>query len=114
MEESAKEKTAFSYGKGLRLFNVMPFGLCNAPATFERLMESVLARMPWETCLVYLDDIIVLGKSFDEHLDNLTRVFERLRKSNLKLSTKKCCLCQTQVTYLGYVVTRNGIEPDPK
>ena len=114
LEESAKEKTAFSYGKGLWQFNVMPFGLCNAPATFERLMESVLAHMPWETCLVYLDDIIVLGKSFDEHLDNLTRVFERLRNSNLKLSTTKCCLCQTQVTYLGYVVTRNGIEPDPK
>ena len=70
--------------------------------------------MPWETCLVYLDDIIVLGKSFDEHLDNLTRVLERLRNSNLKLSTTKCCLCQTDVTYLGYVVTRNGIEPDPK
>ena len=114
LEESAKEKTAFSYGKGLWQFNVMPFGLCNAPATFERLMEFVLVHMPWETCLVYLDDIIVLGKSFDEHLDNLTQVFERLRNSNLKLSTTKCCLCQTQVTYLGYVVTRNGIEPDPK
>ena len=114
LEESAKEKTAFSYGKRLWQFNVMPFGLCNAPATFERLMESVLAHMPWETCLVYLDDIIVLGKSFDEHLDNLTRVFERLRNSNLKLSTTKCCLCQTQVTYLRCVVTRNGIEPDPK
>ena len=114
LEESAKEKTAFSYGKGLWQSHVMLFGLCNAPATFERLMESVLAHMPWETCLVYLDDIIVLGKSFDEHLDNLTRVFEPLRNSNLKLSTTKCCLCQTQVTYLGYVVTRNGIEPDPK
>ena len=113
LEESAKEQTAFSYGKGLWQFNVMPFGLCNTPAIFERLMESVLAHMPWETCLVYLDDIIVLGKSFDEHLNNLTRVFERLRNSNLKLSTTKCCLCQTQVTYLGYV-TRNGIEPDPK
>ena len=74
LEESAKEKTAFSYGKGLWQFNVMPFGQCNAPATFERLVESVLAHMPWETCLVYLDDIIVLGNSFDEHLDNLTRV----------------------------------------
>ena len=114
LEESAKEKTAFSFGKGLWQFNVMPFGLCNAPATFERLMESVLARMPWETCLVYLDDIIVMGKSFDEHLVNLTQVFERLRSSNLKLSPKKCCLCQTQVTYLGYVVTRSGIKPDPK
>ena len=113
LEQSAKEKTAFSYGKGLWQFNVMPFGLCNPPATFEHLIESVLARMPWETCLVYLDDIIVLGKSFDEHLDNLAQVFERLRNSHLKLSTKKCCLCQPQITYLGYVVTRSGIEPDP-
>ena len=85
----------------------MLFDLCNTPVTFERLMKSVLAHMPWGTCLVYLDDVIVLGKSFDEHLDNLTQ-------SNLKLSTKKCCLCQTQVTCLGYIVTRNGIEPDPK
>ena len=74
-----REKTAFCTSKGLFEFNVMPFGLCNAPATFQRLMDSVLAGLHWKTCLVYTDDIIVVGKSFDEHLCNLQAVLERLR-----------------------------------
>lgn len=70
-----KEKTAFSAGSGLYQFTVMPFGLCNAPATFERLMECVLRGLTWETCLVYLDDVIVFGRTFEEHLKNLREVF---------------------------------------
>ncbi|XP_017474733.1 PREDICTED: RNA-directed DNA polymerase homolog [Rhagoletis zephyria] len=66
-----KEKTAFSVGDGLWQFTVMPFGLCNAPATFERLMERVLKGLHWKTCLVYLDDIIVIGKNFKDHLHKL-------------------------------------------
>ena len=114
LDADAKEKTAFSYGKGLWQFTVMPFGLCNAPATFERLMETVLAKLPWQTCLVYLDDIIVLGKDFDQHVENLKEVFDRLRSANLKLNPKKCSLFQKRVTFLGYVVTRDGIETDPE
>ena len=72
----------------------MPFGLCNAPATFQRLMDSVLAGLHWKTCLVYIDDIIVVGKSFDEHLCNLQAVFERLRQAGLKLHPRKCHLLQ--------------------
>ena len=67
------------------------FGLCNAPATFERLIEAVLRGLPWDICLVYLDDIIVHARSFD-HLVHLRCVLERLREANLKLNPKKCAL----------------------
>lgn len=113
LEPKDKEKTAFSIGEGLWQFTVMPFGLCNAPATFERLMENVLRGLSWETCLVYLDDIIVLGKSFEHHLENLEQVFRRLRQANLKLNPKKCNLFRRQVNYLGHVVSDKGVAMDP-
>ncbi|GBM45471.1 Retrovirus-related Pol polyprotein from transposon 297 [Araneus ventricosus] len=72
-----KEKTAFTTGKGLWQFKVMPFGLCNVPATFERLMETVLLGLTSEACLVYLDDIIIVGRTFEEHLNNIRKVFQR-------------------------------------
>ena len=85
-EDGAKEKTAFSAGKGLWQFKVMPFGLCNAPATFERLMEAVLSALSRETCLVYLEGIIVHVASFEDHVENLCQELERLRQANLKLN----------------------------
>lgn len=109
-----KEKTAFSTGTGLWQFNVMPFGLCNAPATFERLMENILRGLSWETCLVYLDDIIVLGKTFKDQLRNLEQVFQRLQGANLRLNPKKCNLFRSQVNYLGHVVSGDGIAVDPE
>ena len=112
LDPKAKEKTAFSTGKGLWQFTVMPFGLCNAPATFERLMEAVLARLPWETCLVYLDDIIVHAPDFNCHLMNLSQVLQKLREANLKLNPKKCKLFQCKVQYLGYTVSQDGISAD--
>jgi hypothetical protein len=78
-----KEKTAFSTGQRLWQVTVMPFGLCNAPATLERLMESVLGGLTYDACLVYLDDIIVVGRTFQEHVDNLLNVFQRLRDVDL-------------------------------
>ncbi|GBM26114.1 Retrovirus-related Pol polyprotein from transposon 17.6 [Araneus ventricosus] len=74
-----REKTAFTTGQGLWQFKVMPFGLCNAPATFERLMETVLCELSSEACLVYLDDIIIAERTFEEYLNNLRKVFERLQ-----------------------------------
>jgi hypothetical protein len=73
-----KEKTAFSTGQGLWHFTVTPFGLCNAPATFEKLMETVLQGLTYDLCLVYLDDVIVIGHTFQEHLLNVWKVFEWL------------------------------------
>ncbi|XP_063215566.1 retrovirus-related Pol polyprotein from transposon 412 isoform X1 [Bacillus rossius redtenbacheri] len=109
-----KEKTAFSTGSGLFQFTVLPFGLCNAPATFERLMELVLHSLTWKTCLVYLDDIIVVGNTVKEHLKNLQDVFDRLRHAQLKLSPKKCFLFQHEVTFLGHIVSQVGVRTDPE
>lgn len=109
-----KEKTAFSTGKGLWQFKVMPFGLCNAPATFERLMELVLAGLIGETCLVYLDDIIIVGRTFEEHLASLEKVLVKIRAANLKLSLKKCSLFRRQVSFLGHIVSEEGICTDPE
>ena len=113
MDNESKEKTAFSTGCGLWQFRVMPFGLCNAPATFERLMEQVLAGLPLSVCLIYLDDILVPGRSFEEEIHNLQRVFDHLQSAGLKLSPKKCFLFQREVKFLGHIVSRDGVAMDP-
>ena len=113
MAEQDKEKTAFITPGGLYQFRVMPFGLTNAPATFQRMMDLVLAGIKWQHCLVYLDDVLVFSRSFDEHLEHLVSVFDRLRKAGLKLAPKKCHICRMQVHYLGHVVSARGISVDP-
>ena len=113
LAEADKSKTAFSAGNNLWQWRVMPFGLSNAPATFERLMDSVLAGMHWRTLLVYLDDIIVFGKTFEEELQRLEEVFRRMKLVNLKLNPKKCLLFRSEVPFLGHVVSRSGVKTDP-
>ena len=108
-----RAKTAFTTQEWLFEFIVMPFGLCNAPATFQRLMDSVLAGLQWSACLVYIDDIIIMGKSFDDHMRNLQTVFERLRQAGLKLHPGKCQFLQQKVYFLGHVVSADGLLPDP-
>ena len=76
VDPNDREKIAFTTYDGLFEFLKMPFGLCNAPATFQRLMDLVLAGLQWKKCLVYLDDLLIIGKSFEEHLQNLQLVFE--------------------------------------
>ena len=112
--EQDKEKTAFRTSSGqLYEFNQVPFGLCNAPATFSRLMDRVLAGLHWETCLFYLDDIIVFSSTWEEHLARLREVFERLRHAKLKLGAPKCTFAAKEVSYLGHRVTEEGLLPDP-
>jgi transposase InsO family protein len=113
MDPADAEKTAFVTHEGLFQFKVMPFGLCNAPATFERLMESVLAGLHWKICLVYLDDIITFSDSFSGHLTNLAAILERLHSAGLKLHPGKCSFFRHEVKYLGHVVTKHGISTDP-
>ncbi|KAI8480272.1 hypothetical protein Bbelb_419750 [Branchiostoma belcheri] len=108
-----REKTAFTTGRGLYQFKVMPFGLTNAPSTFQRLMELLLAGLDWQTCLAYLDDIIVFSRTFQEHLTTLEEVFRRFRTANLKLNAKKCQFAQPRVRFLGHIVSKAGIQPDP-
>lgn len=110
----AKKAAAFCSRKGLFEWNIMPFGLCNAPATFQRLMDRVLVGLQWETCLVYLDDIIILGSDVEEMLQRLSQVFDRLRQANLKLKPGKCCLFHREVAYLGHIVSANGVATDPQ
>ena len=99
--EQDKAKTAFRTSSGqLFEFNQVPFGLCNAPATFSRLMDRILAGLHWETCLFYLDDIIVFSSTWEEHLARLRQVFERLRHANLKLGADKCTFAAKEVEFL--------------
>jgi hypothetical protein len=94
-------------------FNVMPFGLSTAPATFERLMEIAMRGIQWKRCLVYLDDVISLGRDFEDALENLRQVFVRLQAAGLRLKPTKCELFRTKVSFLGHVVSGEGIECDP-
>ena len=107
------DKTAFCTCSGpLYEFNQVSFGLCNAPATFSRIMDRVLAGLHWETCLFYLDDVIVFSSTWEEHLARLCQVFERLRHANLKLGADKCTFAAKEISYLGHRVTEEGLLPD--
>ncbi|GBM69539.1 Transposon Ty3-I Gag-Pol polyprotein [Araneus ventricosus] len=90
----------------------MPFGLRNAPATFERLMETLLRRLTSEACLVYLDDIIKVGRTFQEHLNNIRKIFQRLQKASRKLSPKKCRFFRKEISYLGHIISADGVKTD--
>jgi hypothetical protein len=109
-----KEKKAFSTGQGLWQFTFMPFGLCNAPATFERLMESVLRGLNYEACVVYLNVVIVIGRTFQEQLDYLRKLFQRLREDHLRLNPEKCQLFRKEARYLGHIVSPSGVTTDPE
>ncbi|XP_056017057.1 uncharacterized protein LOC130053684 [Ostrea edulis] len=104
IEENHKERTAFTVGPlGFFEYERMPFGLANAPATYQRLMEDIFADLNLSICIIYLDDIIVFSRTFEDHLERLERVLQRIQNSGLKLSPSKCQFFQTK-----------GIEPDPE
>ena len=109
----AKRKAAFVTHEGLYQFQVMPFGLCNAPATFERLMDRVSCGMHWSRWLVYLDDVISFGTAAPEALQRLEEVPERLSTCGWQLKAKKCTFMHTEVTFLGHIVGRAILACDP-
>ena len=92
----------------------MPFGASNAPATFQRLIENCLGDLNLRWCVVYLDDIIVYGKSPEEILERLGAVFEKLRKAGLKLKPSKCAFFKEQIQFLGHIVSKEGISTCPE
>jgi hypothetical protein len=111
---SSKPITAFTVpSRELYHFRVMPFGLHSAPATFQRLMDRVIGPELDPYCFAYLDDIVVLGETFEQHLQVLQEVFRRLRAANLRLNPDKCQFGRRSLTYLGHVVTAAGIRTDP-
>ena len=112
MDEESKQYTAFTLGNlGFFKCKRMPFGLCNAPATFQRLMQSCLVELNLTYCLIYLDDVIIYAKDEEEHLDRLRTMFERFIRDNLKLKPSKCNLFQKEITYLAHDVFTEGIRP---
>lgn len=111
--EGDKEKTAFATPWGTYHFCRLPFGLCNAPSTYARLVSMVLQGLPPQRVLPYLDDIIIHSSSVEEHLVATRHVLEAHRKAGLKLNPEKCHFFQHQVEYLGHVVSKDGVRPVP-
>ena len=109
-----KKRMTFSTGRGFSLFTVMLFQLCKVPATFERLMGSVLRGLTYDTYLIYMDDVTVIGRTFKEQINNLWKVLQRLRQTILKLNLKKCQLSRKDVRYLVHIVSPSGITTDPE
>ncbi|UYV81232.1 hypothetical protein LAZ67_20000415 [Cordylochernes scorpioides] len=114
VEEQDREKTAFVTPDGLYHFNVLPFGLCNGPATFERLMDNILRTHKWKICLCYLDDVIVFSEDLPSHLTRLKTILGCLRKAGLTLNLSKCRFAYEELLLLGHVVSKEGITPDPE
>lgn len=112
--ETSRPYTAFTVpGRGLFQFRRMPFGLHNAPATWQRLIDNVLGPDLEPHVFVYLDDVVVVTQTFEDHLRILDEVFRRLREAKLTVSFDKCQFCRPEMKYLGYVVDRNGLHVDP-
>jgi hypothetical protein len=113
MKEEDKPKTAFCIPTGLYQFLIMPFGLVNAPPTFQRLMNRVLGNLLGKIAIVYIDDILIFGRTPEELLDNLRMVLDKLRKAGLKLKPSKCEIFKEKLCFLGHEVNKEGIRPLP-
>lgn len=112
--EQDRAKTAFCTPFGLYEFNRMPFGLCNAPGTFQRLMERMFGDCRYRSVLLYLDDVVVFSSSVQQHLQRLEEVFSRLQQQGLKVKPSKCHFFQKEVKYLGHIVSAQGVGTDPE
>ncbi len=113
MSEADQEKTAFICPVGFYQFQRMPQGICGAPSTFQRVMEKTVGDMNLLEVLVYLDDLIVFGRTLEEHEERLLKVLDRLQSEGLKFSVDKCTFCQTSVSYVGHIVSQEGVSTDP-
>ena len=114
LDPDTAAKTGFSTHLGSYQYNRLPFGLKNAPASFQSLMHTVLRRLLFKYCLVYLDDVIIFSKDLKEHLDHLSTIFSRIREANLKLNGKKCQFGLPKVHYLGHILSGQGVHADPQ
>jgi len=113
MDPKDAPKTAFSTPYGHYQFKRMPFGLKNAPATFQRLMDNVLMGLQGNELFVYMDDIVIYARSLQEHAIKFERLMQRLRNANLKLQPDKCEFLRKEVAYLGHIIGSDGVRPDP-
>ena len=112
MDKASKQYTTFTVGNlGFFECDRMPFGLCNAPATFQWLMQNCMGELNFVYCLIYLDDLIMFSCTTEEHLHHLRIVFDHLREYNLKLKPSKCSLFKEEINYLAHKVSKAGIRP---
>ena len=115
LTEASRPLTAFTIGPlGFYECVWLPFGLTNVPAIFQCLMESCLGEMHLKWCIIYLDIIILFSKMSEEHIERLRGVFEKLSAAGLRLKPSKCEFFKSQIAYLGYIVSKDGIQTDPK
>ena len=113
LHPDSKQYTAFRCHLGLFQFRRLPMGLRSSPSTFQRVMEAVLHGFSWKHCLIYMDNILIFSQDFDSHLVHLREVFDRLSQAGLKLRPDKCKFAARKIHYLGHVVSKEGIFPDP-
>ncbi|KZR98262.1 Uncharacterized protein APZ42_006401, partial [Daphnia magna] len=109
-----REKMAFVTTDGLYQFKYLPFGLCNSPATFVRIIDHALLNLKWTHCLAYIDDILVFGSNFKVHQMRLEAVLTAFQNSNITLNVEKCSFCVPHVKFLGHLVDGEGLRPDPQ
>ena len=115
LDDESIPLTAFTVGPlGFYEYVRMPFGLTNTPATFQHLMESCLGEMHLNWCIIYLDDVIIFSKTPKEHVERLQSVLQKLRTAGLKLKPSKCEFFKNRISYLGHIVSKDGVETDPK
>lgn len=112
--EEDKKKTAFSRRGGHYDFNRMPFGLCNAPATFQRTMDAIFTKENRKFVIPYLDDIIIYSKNHQEHRKHLEIVLGKLKAAGIVLNRKKCNFFKDEIKILGNIVSKDSIKPDPE
>jgi hypothetical protein len=112
LAEEDKKKTTFTTRSGRWEYNVLPMGITNAAPAFQRNMEAMLSGLMWKKCVIYIDDIIIFGGTFEEHLKNVEEVLDRMRKFNVMAKPSKCKFCQTEVTYLGHRVGNGKLKMD--
>jgi len=111
LKESDRPKSAFVCKYGQFEMTRMPFGLNNSSCTFQRTMELVLQGLQWVTCLVYIDDVVVFGKDFEQHILRVDQVLDRMKQAGLKLRPE-CNMLQSEVVFLGHIVSQDGVLPD--
>ncbi|UYV75361.1 hypothetical protein LAZ67_12003633 [Cordylochernes scorpioides] len=114
MHPDSVEKTAFITNDGHYEFLVMPFGLKNAPSTFQRIIQHIIGNLLWNGVCNYQDDILIYSSTFKDHIELMKKIFDKLKENNIKLKLKKCSFAKQEIRYLGHIIGHNKIKPDPE
>ena len=113
VHEDSRDYTTFTSWAGAYRFKRLPFGLINSPSSFQRALSSALHGLNFRICLCYIDDVLVFSNNFQQHLTDLRSVLDRLRSANFRLKPTKCSFARSSVVYLGHVLSKDGLSPNP-